>query len=210
MDDEQEIYKLWRIRKTILQLCHDRGYIVTSDELEQTQDQFKQTYGDKPSQGEPNRAKLIVLVSHNDDPTDQLYVFFPDEAKVGQKTIEAYLKKIEEEEITRAIIVVSQGMSPKARSLIESMKPKYTLEPFNDSELMVNITNHFLVPTHILLTSDEKKELLIRYKLKENQLPRIRCDDPIARYFGLKRGQVVRIVRTSETAGRYVTYRLVC
>ncbi len=118
MDDEQEIYKLWRIRKTVLQLCHDRGYVVTSDELEQTLDQFKQTYGDRPSQGEPSRAKLIVLVSHIDDPTDQLYVFFPDEPKVGQKTIEAYLKKIEEEEITRAIIVVSQGMSPKARQVM--------------------------------------------------------------------------------------------
>ena len=121
MDDEQEIYKLWRIRKTVLQLCHDRGYIVTSDELEQTLDQFKQTYGDKPSQGEPSRAKLIVLVSHNDDPTDELYVFFPDEPKVGQKTIEAYLKKIEEEEITRAIIVVSQGMSPKARQVMNGI-----------------------------------------------------------------------------------------
>lgn len=117
MDDEQETYKLWRIRKTVLQLCHDRGYIVTSEELEQTLEQFKATYGDKPSQGEPSRSKLVILVSHNDDPTDQMYVFFPDEAKVGQKTIEAYLKKIEEEEITRAIIVVSQGMSPRAKQV---------------------------------------------------------------------------------------------
>ena len=29
MDDEQETYKMWKVRKTVMQLCHDRGYLVT-------------------------------------------------------------------------------------------------------------------------------------------------------------------------------------
>lgn len=209
MDDELEIYRLWRIRKTVMQLCHDRGYLVTQEELDQTLDQFTQQYGDKPSERRPARSELTVLVAHNDDPTDQMFVFFPEEPKVGIKTIKTYCHRMQEENISRAIIVVQQGMTPSAKQSLVDMAPKYILEHFLEAELLVNITEHALVPEHVVMTPEEKKELLQRYKLKESQLPRIQEGDPVARYFGLRRGQVVKIIRPSETAGRYITYRLV-
>jgi len=193
-----------------MQLCHDRGYLVTQDELDQTLEQFKAQFGDKPSERRPSRNDLIVLVAHNDDPTDQMFIFFPEEPKVGIKTIKAYCQRMQEENITRAIIIVQNGMTPSAKQSLVDMAPKYILEQFLEAELLVNITEHELVPEHVVLTADEKTELLARYKLKDVQLPKIQSGDPVARYLGLKRGQVVKIVRPSETAGRYVSYRLVC
>ena len=209
MDDEAETYKLWRIRKTVMSLCHDRGYLVTQDELDQTIDQFKSQFGDKPSEKQPARSELIILVAHNDDPTDQMFVFFPDDAKIGIKTIRTYCKRMQEENITRAVIVVQTGMTPSAKKSLADMAPKYILEHFLESELLTNLTEHELVPEHVVMTPEEKKELLMKYKLKENQLMRIQVGDPVARYYGLKRGTVVKIIRASETAGRYISYRLV-
>uniref|UniRef100_A0A8C2MXT2 DNA-directed RNA polymerases I, II, and III subunit RPABC1 n=1 Tax=Cricetulus griseus TaxID=10029 RepID=A0A8C2MXT2_CRIGR len=214
MDDEEETYRLWKIRKTIMQLCHDRGYLVTQDELDQTLEEFKAQFGDKPSEGRPRRTDLTVLVAHNDDPTDQMFVFFPEEPKVGIKTIKVYCQRMQEENITRALIVVQQGMTPSAKQSLVDMAPKYVLEQFLQQELLINITEHELVPEHVVMTKEEYPLSCLPHPtlnspLRESQLPRIQAGDPVARYFGIKRGQVVKIIRPSETAGRYITYRLV-
>ncbi|KAJ8978421.1 hypothetical protein NQ317_018324 [Molorchus minor] len=176
MDDEAETYKLWRIRKTVMQLCHDRGYLVTQDELDQTLEQFKDQFGDKPRnfvvvrfliffilvKKRPSRSDLIVLVAHNDDPTDQMFVFFPEEPKIGIKTIKTYCSRMQDENIHRAIIVVQAGMTPSAKQSLVDMAPKYILEQFLESELLINITEHELVPEHVVMTPEEKQELLAR------------------------------------------------
>ena len=83
-----------------------------------------------------------------------------------------------------------------------------TCESFELNDLQVNITHHSLVPKHSVLTNDEKEELLKRYRIQDHQLPKIQTSDPVARYFGVVRGNVMKFIRPSETAGRYVTYRI--
>lgn len=108
--------------------------------------------------------------------------------------------------VLNAIIVI-KGSTLIARKELEEYKP-LEIETFLQEELLVNITEHELVPRHEVLTDKKKFELLKKYRVKESCLPKIQVDDPIARYYGVKRGQVMKIVRASETAGRYVTYRL--
>ena len=74
------------------------------------------------------------------------------------------------EQVFRAIMVVQQSLTPFAKQCLVEMAPKYILEVFQEQELLVNITRHTLVPTHQILSDDEKKTLLERYKVKETQL----------------------------------------
>lgn len=96
-----------------------------------------------------------------------------------------------------AILILKKGITTFAKRILTEManpsdpsKPRCIIELFEELELLVNITQHIYVPKHQLLTDEEKKTLLAKYKLKETQLPRIQIIDPIARFYGLQKGNV--------------------
>jgi len=204
-----EVTKLWRVRKTVHQMLHDRGYQVADKFLEERKEDFEKAWK-QVQQDAGARERFIILVHKKNFPDQQLIVFFPEENKrVGVKPIRILAEKMDEKKIREAILVVRQPLTPLARTAITEAMSKMRIEVFHENELIVNITRHELVPKYLPLTAEEQKQLLSRYKMKPSQLPRIQLSDPVARYFGMKRDEVVKIIRPSETAGRYVTYRLV-
>ncbi|KAJ4461078.1 putative DNA-directed RNA polymerases I; II; and III subunit RPABC1 [Paratrimastix pyriformis] len=181
---------LFRVFRTLHEMLHDRGYLVSQADLDMTLQEFKDKYGDNPSM---HRDTLTIMAANAAG--QSIFVFFPQEPKVGVAPLRAYFDRMIAEGVKNAIVVVQDKLSSFAKQSLVAMAAKVHIEQFLQSELLVNITRHAL--------------LLEKYKVKETQLPRIQLGDPVVRYFGLVRGQVVKIIRPSETAGRYITYRLV-
>ena len=73
----------------------------------------------------------------------------------------------------------------------------------------LNIMGHKLVPLHIIISDKEKEELLIKYKITPDQLPKILNTDPVSISINAQPGQIVKIIRKSHTAKKAVAYRLV-
>ncbi len=72
-----------------------------------------------------------------------------------------------------------------------------------------DVMKHELVPRHEVLGDDEAQEILRRYGVKPDQLPRILASDPVARAVRSRPGQILKITRKSPTAGEAIAYRYV-
>ncbi|ERG98642.1 MAG: DNA-directed RNA polymerase, subunit H, RpoH/RPB5 [Haloquadratum sp. J07HQX50] len=73
---------------------------------------------------------------------------------------------------------------------------------------MVDITQHNLVPEHIIIDDDEIQDILDAYDIRRSNLPKIQRRDP-ALPDEASVGDVVKIVRDSRTTDTAVSYRLV-
>jgi DNA-directed RNA polymerase I, II, and III subunit RPABC1 len=163
------------------------------------------------------KEELVIKTKSRPDykiQKDKINVYFPDEIKVGIKTIRTYKNELVQEDIQRSIIVVKDGITPFAKSEIVSNEKDIhntnaIIEIFSESELFFDITEHELVPKHEEMTKDEEKALLKEYNIKESQLPKILINDPVSKFYGFQKGSIIKIYRHSETAGHYTNYRVV-
>ena len=72
-----------------------------------------------------------------------------------------------------------------------------------------DILKHELVPEHIIINENERKELFEKLNITEKQLPKILTNDPAVKAIGAKEGDVLKIIRKSATAGTSIYYRVV-
>lgn len=129
----------------------------------------------------------------------------PTERTVGVAYINQLKKAMNETKVERGIIVTSGKYSSSAK--VNAKKKGIELIPRIFPSF--NIFDHKFVPKHEILTAEERKKLLAEYKVNPYQLPEIKASDPAITAIGARLGDIVRIVRKSPTAGKYIAYRYV-
>lgn len=124
---------------------------------------------------------------------------------VGIAYINQLKKAMGEAETDKAIIVTSGRYTPAAK--VKAKKKGIELIPRIFPSF--SIFDHEYVPKHEILKPEEREKLLKEFRVQPYQLPHIRASDPAVKAIGARPGDMVRIIRDSPTAGKYVAYRYV-
>jgi DNA-directed RNA polymerase I, II, and III subunit RPABC1 len=206
--------KLFTIRTTLKKMLRRRGYAVPEQLTEETLEGFEAAYTN--TEHPLNLTFMCTrerVTRGTDKMGDKLLVFFYDDParpNMGIGPIREYIAIMNKAECHTAIIVVQEGVTSPAATMLRELDVKgHAITAFSEVELLVDIYEHERVPRHILLTDVEKDNLLHQLSVTLALLPKMQKQDPMARYLGLRVGDVVKIERFSMTVGHDVYYRAI-
>jgi len=138
-----------------------------------------------------------------------LVVFSQKDKGVLDKDITTFRKFAEANDYTNGLIVVS--LVPPSENVLRSIKAQSSdgLQFFHIRQLQFDITTHRMAMPHRILKEEERNELFKKYNIAkpDEQLPWIDSQDAMAKWIGAVPGDILEIVRHSDTAGAQPYYR---
>ena len=204
--------KLFLSRPIILELLQDRGFdteIYNNFTPEEIEIMYKSV--------STKTSELSVLDIQLTNQTKQKiivkYIFAP---RIRVSNIINATETLLETELNEGdtLIVIIRDNLTSDEALEEYFKQIYIerkvfCQYFWINALTFNLTQHEMVPKHEIIEEEEKQELIKNLQITDvDKLPTIKKNDPVAKYYGMKEGNICKITRKSETAGNYVSYRL--
>lgn len=103
--------------------------------------------------------------------------------------------------------IVVQDITSKTEENINLYATQVEIFKFN--KLQSDITEHMLVPLHEVLTKEEGENVLESYRARKRDMPLIRTNEDVAKYYNMKPGEITRIYRPSPLTCESIGYRLV-
>ncbi|ARF09488.1 DNA-directed RNA polymerase subunit 5 [Indivirus ILV1] len=171
-------------------------------------------------ENQENNIKTLI-----DKPTDDnIYIITKDKYKEKEKqkiAVKLFMTKIASISKQSPIsdfmnkhaayhkIIIVKSINVKSAQHITSTFSETEL--FLEHDLMVNLVDCTFVPKYEVIDkdTDDFKNFCEIYLCKKRNIPKLFINDPMAKYYNLKKGDIVRIIRPSETSGYSSSYRIV-
>jgi len=156
-----------------------------------------------------------LLSTNKKDFIDSVHVKCNNEIKVAVKFYNSKLNTFKnDKEIDNFIasyvgyhkILIVNDISLKAK---KQLVGSTGFEVFTQMEIIKDISEHHLVPKHILLNAEDNKKVMSEYNIKKKDMARIYTTDPMARYLYAQKDDIIQIIRYSVNSGYSTNYRLV-
>jgi DNA-directed RNA polymerase subunit H (RpoH/RPB5) len=203
--------KLYQSRRVILDMVASRDFNINSYN-NFTRNEIAVMSENMPAKSSSEDSPLDITI--NNSKSNKLLVKYVINSKLRQSVILSLIDDILTtlNEGDTLILIVKDKINniDTLETYLDSYydKDKIFVQIFWIDRLQVNIMEHVMVPEHTIINETEKQNLLKEWSVSSlNQLPLILSKDPVAKYLGMKKGDVCKIKRPSETSGIYMSYR---
>ena len=140
-------------------------------------------------------------ISGRTNNSDTFVVYFLDEPKLNIANVKDCIKLLEEDNIKHCIIVYKNNITSSAKRVIGNFIDT-SFELFTVTELQLNITKHYLVPAHVMLSESEMSDFTKKMGV---DIPVLLKTDPVCRFYNFPRGAIIQVTRKDNS----VSYRVV-
>lgn len=209
---------LYRSRSILLEMLQQRGFNI--EEYQHfTKDDISTMMNQNKNQDSIHPGSLDILLEKSDK--SKIYVKYKLEKfkqinKLDKQLIEIYSDVLDKSRDTLILIYIDRvefkaSKENKVELYVNEKwsANKYFIQIFGLENFLFNPTKHIIIPEHRIMDKSEIKIMMEKNNIKDiSKLPTIRREDPIAKFIGMKPGNICEITILSPHSGSYKKYRL--
>ena len=209
---------LYRSRSILLEMLEQRGF-NTEEYQHFTKDDISTMMNQNKNQDSIHPGSLDILLEKSDK--SKIYVKYKLEKfkqvnKLDKQLTEIYSDVLDKSKDTLILIYIDRvefkaSKENKVELYVNEKwsSNKYFIQIFGLENFLFNPTKHIIIPEHRIMDKSEVKIMMEKNNINDiSKLPTIRREDPVAKFIGMKPGDICEITILSPHSGSYKKYRL--
>lgn len=203
-EQTEQTHEVFVAQNHVVSMLRRRGFRVESKPWHRDYEAFMGLWAAKAS-----HLALAIVGTRDDD--DNVLVFWPFDEKVRIATIREMLELARDKGYRHVILVHSGVITPFAANhmaLEKDHEMPLRVETFTIKSFQYDLMAHRLVPDAKVLSVDEEKAFLAAKRVTKKELSKILTVDPVAKYLGMRPGQVLRTERPAMEGYFYYHWRV--